>query len=70
MEQAKSLGRHVMDRSNLTVLLINSQAGLAEFLARHEVEVVASLSYFDEEQHDRQRGAGVSPQVDRGPSQV
>jgi radical SAM/Cys-rich protein len=59
VERSRGLGRQVMDRSNLTVLLLNPQAGLAEFLAQHEVEIVASLPYFQEQQTDAQRGAGV-----------
>src|SRR5213075_186119 len=31
VEQARALGRHVMDRCNLSVLLLPSQADLAEF---------------------------------------
>src|SRR5881409_1320392 len=34
--------RQVMDRCNLTILLEPSQDGLAEFLAEHRVEIVAS----------------------------
>jgi len=59
VERSRELGRNVMDRSNLTVLLLPSQAGLAEFLAQHQVEIVASLPYFLEHQTDAQRGAGV-----------
>ncbi len=59
VEQARSLGRHVMDRCNLSVLLLPSQADLAEFLARHRVEIVASLPYFRPSQTDAQRGEGV-----------
>ena len=59
VERSRGLGRHVMDRSNLTVLLLPSQEGLAGFLAAHEVEIVASLPYFQEQQTDAQRGAGV-----------
>ncbi len=59
VEEATRLGRHVMDRCNLSVLLIPSQAGLAEFLARHRVEVIASLPYFRASQTDAQRGDGV-----------
>ena len=59
VEQARSLGRHVMDRCNLSVLLLPSQADLAEFLARHQVEVVASLPYYRQSQTDAQRGDGV-----------
>lgn len=59
VEQSRALGRHVIDRCNLSVLLLPSQAGLAEFLAAHGVEIVASLPYYLEQQTDAQRGAGV-----------
>jgi len=59
VERSQALGRQVMARSNLTVLLLPSQADLAEFLAAHEVEIVASLPYYLEQQTDAQRGAGV-----------
>jgi len=59
VEQAKRLGRHVMDRCNLSVLLLPSQEDLAEFLAHHQVEVIASLPYFRPSQTDAQRGEGV-----------
>ena len=61
VEQSRALGRTVIDRSNLTVLLLPSQAGLAEFLASHQVEIVASLPYYLEAQVEAQRGAGVFP---------
>ena len=57
--QARALGRHVIDRCNLTVLLLKPQAGLAEFLASNRVEVMASLPYFQPSQTDAQRGDGV-----------
>ncbi len=59
VEESKRLGRHVMDRCNLTVLLLPSQADLAQFLARHRVEIVASLPSYAASQTDAQRGAGV-----------
>jgi radical SAM/Cys-rich protein len=59
VEQAGALGRHVIDRCNLSVLLLPGQADLANFLAQHRVEVVASLPYFREAQTDAQRGDGV-----------
>lgn len=59
VEKARTLGRHVMDRCNLSILLVPSQADLAEFLARHRVEIVASLPYFQASQTDTQRGEGV-----------
>jgi len=58
VEQARSLGRHVMDRCNLSVLLLRPQADLADFLARHQVEIVASLPYYRASQTDSQRGEG------------
>ncbi|HKW86447.1 MAG TPA: arsenosugar biosynthesis radical SAM (seleno)protein ArsS [Nitrospiraceae bacterium] len=59
VEQARGLGRHVMDRCNLSVLLLPSQTDLPEFLAEHSVEVIASLPYFRPSQTDAQRGDGV-----------
>lgn len=59
VEQARGLGRTVMDRCNLSVLLLPSQADLAEFLAKHRVEVIASLPYYRPSQTDAQRGDGV-----------
>ena len=54
----RELGVHVMDRCNLTILEQPGQEDLAEFLAR-EVEVVASLPCYLEDNVDRQRGKGV-----------
>ena len=59
VSEARRLGRKVMDRCNLTVLLAQPQADLPEFLARHEVEVVASLPHYRQLATDRQRGEGV-----------
>jgi radical SAM/Cys-rich protein len=59
VEQSCRLERRVMDRCNLTVLLMKGQEDLAEFLAFHRVEVICSLPYFQERETDRQRGEGV-----------
>lgn len=59
VREARALGRHVMDRCNLTILTTGPQADLAGFLAAHRVEVVASLPYFRPAQADAQRGDGV-----------
>jgi radical SAM/Cys-rich protein len=59
VERSRALGRKVIDRSNLTVLLLPSQADLCEFLASHQVTVVASLPYHRPAQTDAQRGEGV-----------
>ena len=59
VERCTALGRHVMDRCNLTVLELDSQRGLAEFLAAHRVEVICSLPHYRALSTDRQRGEGV-----------
>jgi len=59
VEESKRLGRRVIDRCNLSVLLLPSQADLAAFLARHRVEIVASLPSVVPSQTDAQRGGGV-----------
>jgi radical SAM/Cys-rich protein len=59
VEEVRGLGRHVMDRCNLTILLVKSQSDLAEFLAENKVEVVASLPSFRKTGTDSQRGNGV-----------
>lgn len=56
---ARGLGIHVMDRCNLTILSEPGQEGLADFLAEHRVEIVASLPCYLEENVDEQRGKGV-----------
>ena len=59
VETARSVGAHVIDRNNLTIIETKSHAYLPEYLARHEVEVVASLPCYLEENVDAQRGDGV-----------
>jgi len=57
--RARSLGRHVINRCNLSVLLLPSQADLATFLADRQVEIIASLPHYRPAQTDAQRGEGV-----------
>jgi radical SAM/Cys-rich protein len=57
--RARDLGVHVVDRCNLTILEEPGYEDLAEFLARHGIEVVASLPCYSSENVDRQRGKGV-----------
>ena len=59
VEQARSLGVKVIDRCNLTVLLEKNYAHLAEFMARFEVEIVASLPCYAEKNVTEQRGKHV-----------
>ncbi|KAK4535901.1 hypothetical protein CDCA_CDCA06G1926 [Cyanidium caldarium] len=46
----------IIDRCNLTVLLLPGEEDLGEFLATHRVDVVASLPCYSLENVDRQRG--------------
>jgi len=55
---ARQQGCHVIDRSNLTVLLLPALADLAAFLADHQVEIVASLPAPEASGTDAQRGEG------------
>ena len=59
VSEAHSMGVHIIDRCNLTVLHEQGQEDTADFLAQHKVEVVASLPCYLEENVDEQRGGGV-----------
>ncbi len=59
VREARRMGRRVIDRCNLTILRASGFHDLPEFLAEHEVEVVASLPCYVEENCDAQRGGGV-----------
>ncbi|MFN9029232.1 MAG: arsenosugar biosynthesis radical SAM (seleno)protein ArsS [Betaproteobacteria bacterium] len=59
VREARQRGVHVMDRCNLTILFEPGQENLATFLADHEVEIVASLPCYLEDNVDKQRGKGV-----------
>jgi len=59
VETARSAGAHVIDRNNLTIIETKSHAYLPNYLAEHEVEVVASLPCYLEENVDAQRGGDV-----------
>lgn len=59
VSEARRLGRRIIDRCNLTILMAPGFNDLPEFLAEHEVEVVASLPCYLAENTDAQRGNGV-----------
>lgn len=59
VKQAREMGVHVIDRCNLTVLSEEGYEHTAAFLAENEVEVVASMPCYLEENVDAQRGKGV-----------
>ena len=59
VSEARSLGREVIDRCNLTVLYEPGQEDTARFLAEAGVKVVASLPCYTPENVDAQRGKRV-----------
>jgi len=56
---ARSLGVHVLDRCNLTILTEPGFEDAAGFLADNRVEVIASMPCYLQQNVDRQRGEGV-----------
>lgn len=59
VEEVRKLNRHVIDRCNLTILSAPGFTHLPQFLADQQVEVVASLPCYLEDNCDSQRGNGV-----------
>jgi len=59
VETARDAGCQVIDRNNLTIIETQAFAWLPEYLAAHEVEVVASLPCYSAANVDAQRGDGV-----------
>ena len=51
--------RHIIDRCNLTILLEPGYEPYAQLLARHEVEIIASMPCYSEKNVNEQRGEGV-----------
>jgi radical SAM/Cys-rich protein len=58
VDQCVARGKHVIDRCNLTVLLLQRYLDLPEFFAERKVEVVCSLPHFRRRNTDAQRGDG------------
>ena len=56
---ARAVGAEVIDRSNLTIIEEKGYGWLPEFLAGHEVQVIASLPCYSAENVNQQRGNGV-----------
>ncbi len=59
VQEAVASGVKVIDRCNLTILNEPGQEDLTDFLAEHQVEVMASMPCYMQENVDAQRGAGV-----------
>ena len=58
VDQCVARDKHVIDRCNLTVLLLQRHADLPEFFAERGVEVVCSLPHYRRRNTDAQRGDG------------
>lgn len=59
VQRARALDRHVMHRCNLTITRLPNYADVPNFLAEHQVEVIASLPAYAPKRTDAQRGEGV-----------
>jgi radical SAM/Cys-rich protein len=59
VEEARRRGKRVIDRCNLTILSEPGYEDLADFLACHDVDIVASLPCYTAGNVDKQRGDGV-----------
>ena len=59
VQEARKLGLRVIDRCNLTILFEPGYDDLADFLAEQQVEIVASLPCYSQDNVDKQRGDGV-----------
>jgi radical SAM/Cys-rich protein len=59
VQDARKLDKQVIDRCNLTIIVASGFLDLPDFLAEHQVSVVASLPCYLEENCDAQRGSGV-----------
>jgi radical SAM/Cys-rich protein len=56
VDQCRARGKKVMDRCNLTVLLLPRSRDLPAWFAEREVEVVCSLPHYRRRNTDKQRG--------------
>ena len=59
VQRAHAAGLHVMDRLNPTIMEEPGYEWVAEFLAEHRVEAIASLPCYSQANVDEQRGEGV-----------
>lgn len=60
VETLSSLGRTIIVRSNLTIIVANPKYhDLPGFYKKHKVEITSSLPFYSADRTDRQRGEGV-----------
>ncbi len=58
VEECNKIDKHLMVRSNLTIIEEPGYEQLAEFYKKNKLEVIASLPYYLEKNVDKQRGKG------------
>ena len=58
VEEARKLDKHIMVRSNLTILVTNKFSDYPKFMADNKVEIISSLPYYKASFTDKQRGDG------------
>ena len=58
VDECAKRGKHIIDRCNLTVLLLPGMQDLPEWLAERQVEIVCSLPHYRKRNTDKQRGDG------------
>ena len=59
IEGAKKLDKHIILRSNLTIYNDKAYKDIPLFLKENEVEIVASLPFYEKDRTDKMRGLGV-----------
>lgn len=60
VEEIKKLGKHIIVRCNLTIILANRKYhDLPRFFKQHGIEIASSLPFYTADRTDRQRGNGV-----------
>ncbi|GAC1586833.1 MAG: arsenosugar biosynthesis radical SAM protein ArsS [Chitinophagaceae bacterium] len=60
VEEIKKLGKHIIVRCNLTIILANKKHhDLPDFYKKHNIEIASSLPFYTSGRTDRQRGNGV-----------
>ena len=56
--EVRKMNKHIMVRSNLTILVTNKFDDYSEFMADNKVEIISSLPYYKANFTDKQRGEG------------
>jgi radical SAM/Cys-rich protein len=58
VREVRKMDKHIMVRSNLTILVTNKFADYSNFMADNKVEIISSLPYYKASFTDKQRGDG------------